>query len=236
MKFKEVSGELAPEGLCAPGLEKIDFQMCHNVSTEDAQSLFLSIINAPGSDLQIFRNIITLLGVRHAVFFNTVPPCRSSQWVALPDESRLAANMHSRKFGSSCCICLERSKVIIITGSFRDIESGRYKLQSGFCQFLPLWFRNTLAGIWKHAGWQFLEIYSSFLRFMQHIRPFTFLLWYFTVASVQKKKCSVSFSKKNFTWWQFLGGSRNSVAGVAVSWWFIETTLAGWVSDFIYVV
>jgi hypothetical protein len=32
-----------------------------------------------------------------------------------------------------------------------------------------------------------------------------------------------------------LQGSRNSLAGVAVSQWFIETTLAGWVADFIYV-
>jgi len=34
---------------------------------------------------------------------------------------------------------------------------------------------------------------------------------------------------------QFLGVCRNSLAGVAVSWWFIETTLAGWVSDSISV-
>jgi len=32
-----------------------------------------------------------------------------------------------------------------------------------------------------------------------------------------------------------LQGSRNSLAGVAVSKWFIKTTLAGWVADFIYV-
>jgi len=37
----------------------------------------------------------------------------------------------------------------------------------------------------------------------------------------------------DFLW--FLAVCRSSLAGVAVSQWFIETTLAGWVSDFISV-
>ena len=45
--------------------------------------------------------------------------------------------------------------ICIHTVGFRHIETGRYKLQTGFGQFLPLCFRNTLAGIW-----------GSFLRFI----------------------------------------------------------------------
>ncbi len=42
-------------------------------------------------------------------------------------------------------------------------------------------------------------------------------------------------SKKTDSVTVSMGGSRNSLAGVTVSAWFIETMLAGWVSDFICV-
>ena len=85
---------------------------------EDAQSLFILIIIAPGSDLQIFISIRTLwvCGTKCSLpERDPPPPWRSTQWVALPDESRLGEKVHSRKFGSSCCTCLETSKVIIIS-------------------------------------------------------------------------------------------------------------------------
>jgi len=42
------------------------------------------------------------------------------------------------------------------TGSSREVETGKKKLQTGFGQFLPVYFRNLLAGIW-----------GSFLRFIE---------------------------------------------------------------------
>ena len=48
------------------------------------------------------------------------------------------------------------TKQIVSTVASREVETGKSKLQTGFGQFLPVYFRNLLAAIW-----------GSFLRFIE---------------------------------------------------------------------
>ena len=71
------------------------------------------------------------------------------------------------------------------TGSSREVETGKYKLQTGFGQFLPVYLRNLLAGIWgsflRLIGTGFRNWLAAFLGFFYDLVGFFYDVYDFSM-------------------------------------------------------